>query len=292
MKSNQRFSNKWKWILTGSVVGIISIGALSLGIALASQNKSLKVTSPYFNGQNSLNLMYTNLHKLGYDSLPSPDNQQAWIDLAKKESFNMNVFYGSNLLDQENDPLYSTYRIDKDSLGNLNQKDLIKNTISNLDGLVSNKLTLNYNTAESSSFFTSRVSLFTDSAINTISSTSNNKINLHLVPRSPATFTAWWLNQNCELCSNWWQPDYNDVSSWIGYLFAQNNGWATGNLWPCLWAYLAGANPKNGQFENLPYSNTTYSNPSDFDIQLEYTNARRHEMGLGNLPSWAVSLFL
>ncbi|MBR4486257.1 hypothetical protein IKS57_02675 [bacterium] len=102
----------------------------------------------------------------------------------------MNVFYGSNLLDQENDPLYSTYRIDKDSLGNLNQKDLIKNTISNLDGLVSNKLTLNYNTAESSSFFTSRVSLFTDSAINTISSTSNNKINLHLVPRSPATFTA------------------------------------------------------------------------------------------------------
>ena len=53
MKSNQRFSNKWKWILTGSVVGIISIGALSLGIALASQNKNLKITSSYFNGQNS-----------------------------------------------------------------------------------------------------------------------------------------------------------------------------------------------------------------------------------------------
>lgn len=77
MKSNQRFSKKWKWILTGSVFGIISIGALSLGIALASENKSLKVTSPYFNGQNSINLMYTNLHKLGYNSLPSANNQQA-----------------------------------------------------------------------------------------------------------------------------------------------------------------------------------------------------------------------
>ena len=77
MKSNQRFSNKWKWILTGSVVGIISIGALSLGIALASQNKNLKITSSYFNGQNSIDLLYKNLNKLGYNSLPSANNQQA-----------------------------------------------------------------------------------------------------------------------------------------------------------------------------------------------------------------------
>ena len=291
MKSNQRFSKKWKWILTGSVFGIISIGALSLGIALASENKSLKVTSPYFNGQNSINLMYTNLHKLGYNSLPSANNQQAWIDLAKKENFNMNIYYGSNLLEQESDPLYSTYRIDKTSLNNLNQKDLIKNTVSNLDELAGNKLSIDYNTALSSSFFNSRNTLFTNSVINTINSTSNNKINLHLVPKSPATFNAWWFDQNCEIGSMEWSPDYNDISSWIGYLFNQNEGWVTGNLWPCLWAYLSGANPQNGQFNNLFDSNTTYSNPSNFDTQLAYTNTRRHEMGLGNLPPWAVSLF-
>ena len=291
MKSNQRFSNKWKWILIGTSVGIITIGGMSLGIALASENKTLKSTSSYFNGENSINLMYKSLNKMGYNSLPNPNNQQAWIDLAKKNSFTMTIYNGTNLLEQETDPLFSTYQINKNSLSNLYNKNLIKNTISNLDSLAGNKLTLNYYTLDNAPFFSSKVTLFNDSVINAIDSATNNKINFNLIPRSPTTFNAVYNNQNCELGSMFWSPDYNDVSSWIGYLFVSNSGWVNGNLWPCLWALLSGANPNNGQFTNLPDANTTYSNPSTFSQQLAYTNARRHAMGLGNLPAWAVGLF-
>ncbi|MBO6072541.1 hypothetical protein J6P59_02700 [bacterium] len=119
--------------------------------------------------------------------------------MTKKNSFTMNVYNGTNLLEQETDPLFSTYQINKDSLSNLYNKNLIKNTISNLDSLVGNKLTLNYYTTDEAPFFNSKVTLFNDSFINAIDSATNNKVNFNLIPRSPTTSNAVNNNQNCEL---------------------------------------------------------------------------------------------
>ena len=299
MKSNQKFSKKWKWFLIGGACAIVAAGGMSLAIALASENKSLKSSSSYFVGQNAVDLLYKNLNQNGYDSLPAGNDLAAWTKLADNSNFHLvNYNDPSQFASLENQMTFSTYRINRDALSNLDpsNKNLLSETASNVESLLGNTpITLDYNTLDSAAFFDSEVDLFTDSVINSIKDSTNGKINIVLVPRSPTTAAAEYNNMNCELGSLFWEPDYNDVSAWIGYMFAQNDGWLTGNLWPCLWDLLAGANPDNGKFtydgQSLPDSNTTYTNASNFDTQLEYTNARRQAMGLGNLPAWAASLY-
>ncbi|MBP5783190.1 hypothetical protein J6W32_01025 [bacterium] len=50
---------------------------MSLAIALASENKSLKSSSSYFVGQNAVDLLYKNLNQNGYDSLPAGNDLAA-----------------------------------------------------------------------------------------------------------------------------------------------------------------------------------------------------------------------
>lgn len=299
MKSNQKFSKKWKWFLIGGACAIVAAGGMSLAIALASENKSLKSSSSYFVGQNAVDLLYKNLNQNGYDSLPAPNDLSEWTKFADNSNFHLvNYNDPSQLSSLENQATFSTYRINRDSISNLDpdNKNLLAQTAKNAEQLLGNQpIKLDYNTLDSAAFFNSKVDLFTDSVINSVKDATNNKINIVLVPRSPTTAAAEYNNMNCELGSLFWEPDYNDVSAWIGYLFSQNDGWLTGNLWPCLWDLLAGANPANGQFtyngQALPDSNLTYTNAVNFDTQLEYTNMRRQAMGLGNLPAWAVSLY-
>ncbi|MBO7085113.1 hypothetical protein J6W32_01030 [bacterium] len=111
---------------------------------------------------------------------------------------------------------FSTYRINRDALSNLDpsNKNLLSETASNVESLLGNTpITLDYNTLDSAAFFDSEVDLFTDSVINSIKDSTNGKINIVLVPRSPTTAAAEYNNMNCELGSLFWEPDYNDVSA-------------------------------------------------------------------------------
>ena len=299
MKSNQKFSKKWKWVLIGGACAIVAAGGMSLAIALASENKSLKSSSSYFVGQNAVDMLYKNLKQNGYDSLPAPNDLSAWTKFADNSNFHLVNYNNPNQFSSlENQMTFSTYRINRDAISNLDpaNKNLLSETSANIESLLGKTpITLDYNTLDSAAFFNSKVDLFTDSVINSIKDSTKGMVNIVLVPRSPTTAAAEYNNMNCELGSLFWEPDYNDVSAWIGYMFSQNDGWLTGNLWPCLWDLLAGANPENGRFtydgQALPDSNVTYTNASNFNTQLEYTNARRQVMGLGNLPAWAVSLY-
>ncbi len=300
MKSTKRFSKKWKWSIIGASCGIVTIGSLALGIALSVENKSIQASSKYFIGQNTVNDFFANLEKNGFtDGLPKSSDAPAWLKLAKHYENDMNIYTESSQLSNlVNNPEFSTYRINSASLSNLSikNKNLLLNTKNNLDSLLGNQsLNLNYYTLDSAPFFNSKVNLFCSSVIDSLKSATNDKLNFKIIPRSPTTVNQVYYNNNCELGSLFWSPDYNDVSAWIGYLFSQNNGWITGNLWPCLWALLSGANPTNGQFtynnQALPDSNYKYQNAPTFQTQLSWTNARRAAMGLGVLPGWATSLY-
>lgn len=65
----------------------------------------------------------------------------------------------------------------------------------------------------------------------------NPNLSFNLIPRSPVSVQEGFYQRNSDMVSFYWSPDYNDIGTWLTYMFSD---FQVANMWPALSAAING----------------------------------------------------
>lgn len=59
----------------------------------------------------------------------------------------------------------------------------------------------------------------------------NNNLSFNMIQRSPSSIQQGFYQKNADMISMYWSPDYNDLGTWLTYMFSDSQ---VANMWPAI----------------------------------------------------------
>ncbi|MDE6289281.1 MAG: hypothetical protein K2L64_00785 [Ureaplasma sp.] len=80
----------------------------------------------------------------------------------------------------------------------------------------------------------------------------NENLSINLIPRSPVSVQEGFYQRNSDMVSFYWSPDYNDIGTWLTYMFAD---FQIANMWPAISSAINGDIMPSNLFDNPSETN-------------------------------------